>query len=1073
LGNLFKTSTVASTSARVSSFMVTSSSYGSPLKIIFGTTMVAPVLIDFDDFTAIATTTTTSSGGKGGSVKSSNTTYTYTVMVLMALGEGVLTGTGNIWEGSKVSDASSLSLTFFDGSLAQSIWGYLTTNHPTKAITYSGTSYLAGVIDLGDSSSLPNFNIEVYGLCESQQTAPSTVKVIQTAYLKTVEISNWSSSINVQEYVYGGTSGNYWSIINSEYYTIAQKKDASGNNIAGTYVYTFNFDDRTDGNDRADPLYIRVNYNAITASVSYTATDANPRDIITTLLTNLAFGVNFPSVLVDNMDEYSSYCQTNLLLLSPAYDSQQQVSDNITTLAESTNSEYVFSQGIVKMVPYYDNLTPLYDITDNNLIDQGDDTIVITRTSQSDVYNITPLEYFDRSNQYNTGMVYATDEGDIELHGLRQDSTKSHHEICTASLAQTVAQYILQKQLYKRNGYVFKVDQSFVLLEPMDPSTLTSALVGLGVTAIRVVSIKEDHLDYSLEITWEDNPSGVSTAPVYETQDMNRASLNLEESPGDINYPVIFEAPDILVSSGLGFEVWMYGSGGDKWGGANVWISEDMTTYKKIGSIVGNARQGILATPLQLGVDPDTANTPIVNLSMSDGALVSGTQNDADNFNTLCYVDGEFISYETATLTALNTYQLSYLRRGVYSSTIASHPINSQFVRMDDAVFKYPFTKDDIGKTIYIKYTSINIYGAGEQNLSDVSVYQYTIKGTSLTTPLPNVTALTTYYENGNMYISWTAINDFRSPIAYEIRKGDAWSSAEILGQTYNTKFQVQGNGNYFISAVYQTVYSTIPAEISITGARYTANVIVTTDERDTGWLGNKTTGLSIRESDNALWLTGQGSFDDITDVDSVANVDFYGGSTSTGTYTIPESHIVDIGVSSLCNVSVNYTAYGDSINGSFDLVDDVDSLANWDGDYSPYVKFDVQIRTAGDDGIWSNWLDFYVGQYAARMFDFRIILSTTDTNITAVVTDFSFSIDVPDVIESKNISIPAAGTTIVYDSNFHTIPFPQVTITDGISGDTVLLPTISMTKTGFFVQIVNTSGIGVDRRGSYLVQSY
>ena len=1053
--------------------MVTTSTYNSPIKIVFGTTMIAPILIDYDDFTPIAKTTTSSSGGKGGSVKSSNTTYTYTVMALLMLGEGIITGTGNIWEGSKTTDASALGLTFFNGSIAQSPWGYLLTNHPEKALTYSGTSYLAGIIDLGDSSSLPNFNIEVYGLCQSQQSAPSIVKVKQVAYIKVIEISNWSSNINVQEYVYGGSGGNYWTTINSRYYDIAQKKDSFGNNITGTYVYTFNFDDRTDGNDRDDPLYIRINYNAITASVSYTATDANPRDIIYQLLTSTVFGANFPAVLIDNMDVYSIYCTTNQLLISPTYDSSQQANSIITSLMETTNSEYVFSQGKAKFIPYYDGLTPIYDLMDDNIVDQGDDTLVITRTDQDDAWNVVPLEYMDRSNQYNTSMVYATDQGDIDINGLRQADTLSHHEIMSASLAQTVAQTVLQRKLYRRNIYTFTVTPEFVLLEPMDPVTLTLALTGLGITSIRVTSIKENSKDYSLELTCESNPSGVSSAPTYETQDMNRGSINLEESPENINYPVIFEAPDILVSSGLGFEVWMYGSGGDKWGGANVWISEDMTTYKKIGSIVGNARQGILATPLQLGVDPDTANTPIVNLSMSDGALVSGTQNDADNFNTLCYVDGEFISYETATLTALNTYQLSYLRRGVYSSTIASHPINSQFVRMDDAVFKYPFTKDDIGKTIYIKYTSINIYGAGEQNLSDVSVYQYTIKGTSLTTPLPNVTALTTYYENGNMYISWTAINDFRSPIAYEIRKGDAWSSAEILGQTYNTKFQVQGNGNYFISAVYQTVYSTIPAEISITGARYTANVIVTTDERDTGWLGNKTTGLSIRESDNALWLTGQGSFDDITDVDSVANVDFYGGSTSTGTYTIPESHIVDIGVSSLCNVSVNYTAYGDSINGSFDLVDDVDSLANWDGDYSPYVKFDVQIRTAGDDGIWSNWLDFYVGQYAARMFDFRIILSTTDTNITAVVTDFSFSIDVPDVIESKNISIPAAGTTIVYDSNFHTIPFPQVTITDGISGDTVLLPTISMTKTGFFVQIVNTSGIGVDRRGSYLVQSY
>lgn len=93
---IFKTPTVSTTSDRYSSFLVTETSYGSPLSIVYGTTMVAPVLIDYDDFTAIAHTTTTKSGGKGGSVKTSNTTYTYTVMAIMALGEGICTGVGTV-----------------------------------------------------------------------------------------------------------------------------------------------------------------------------------------------------------------------------------------------------------------------------------------------------------------------------------------------------------------------------------------------------------------------------------------------------------------------------------------------------------------------------------------------------------------------------------------------------------------------------------------------------------------------------------------------------------------------------------------------------------------------------------------------------------------------------------------------------------------------------------------------------------------------------------------------------------------------------------------------------------------
>ena len=90
------------------------------------------------------------------------------------------------------------------------------TNHPDHALTYSGTSYLAGVINLGDSASLPNFNFEVYGLCQSQQGIPSTDKVQQYSFQKTIEISNFSANQYVQEYQYGQG----WITLDSKYYTI-------------------------------------------------------------------------------------------------------------------------------------------------------------------------------------------------------------------------------------------------------------------------------------------------------------------------------------------------------------------------------------------------------------------------------------------------------------------------------------------------------------------------------------------------------------------------------------------------------------------------------------------------------------------------------------------------------------------------------------------------------------------------------------------------------------------------------------------------------------------------------------
>jgi hypothetical protein len=1064
MGGLLGSRSVSTTASRISSFQVTSSSYGSVISLIFGTTRVSGTLIDYVDFTAVASTTTTSSGGKGGSVNSSSTTYTYTVGAAIALGEGKCTGIGKIWKGSSITDLGSEGMTLFDGSVGQSPWGYMLTNHPERALGYSGTAYVAGVLDLGDSANMENYNFEYSGLCQSSQSAPTTNLYQQYAFQKTITISNWSSDSGVYEYVFG--SG--WVLLDTRFYTITQAKDVYGNNRTGVYIYTFNFDDRTDGYDRADPLNIQIHYVAITASVQFTATDANPRDIMYQIMTNQMYACKFPTAYIDDWSDYSTYCQTNSLLLSPAYTSQSQAKDAIDTLMEATNSELIWSQGKAKIIPYYDGLTPIYDITDDKIIGQEDDSLVTTRTSQADVYNCVPLEYLDRVNDYNTQVVYANDLGDIDTNGILQMSTKSHHEITVQSVAQAVAQVILQKQLYIRNTHVIKLGQEFILLEPMDPVTLTVALIGFGITALRVVSIKESGTDYSLEVTFEDNPTGVCSAPAYETQDATRGTVNFSVKPENVNYPVIFEAPADLVTSGLGFEVWIYASGGIYWGSSNVWISDDGNSYKRIGQIKSPARQGLLSSTLQTGTDPDTVNIMQIDMSMSNGVLTSGTRNDADNLNTICFVDGEFIAYETATLTATNQYNVSYLRRGAYDSEIKVHSANSQFVRMDDAVFKYPFITTDIGKTIYIKLTSINIFGGAEQNIADVNAYQYKIIGTSLTTPLPNVVNLIKYYDSGNMYLSWDAVTDYRSPIEYEIRKGNLWNTAEILGRTFNTKLQIQGNGNYFISAAYKNVYSAIPTEILIAGARYTQNVIAIYDEASTYWSGTLSSGVSIK--DNYIYLSGIGNFDDIPDVDSVPNWDFYGGVASSGMYTIPINHRIDLGASSLCAVSISYSGYGDTTIDNFDTVENVDDLSNWDGNYNSNVSFKVQINIAGNDGTFSGWQDFYVGQYNGRIFDFRIILYSTDQTVTAIITDFNFSVDVPDIVESKDVSVPAQGITILYDSNFHAIPQPQLTIFNAQAGDDVILT--AQTLIGFTVQVLN-SGIGVARSMNYLVQSY
>ena len=196
-------------------------------------------------------------------------------------------------------------------------------------------------------------------------------------------------------------------------------------------------------------------------------------------------------------------------------------------------------------------------------------------------------------------------------------------------------------------------------------------------------------------------PIGVGTASLYPRLAAAGSAVDTLTDPGDTNPPIIFEPPAAL--SGGAREVWLIASGGPDWGGCQVWISLDNATYALAGTIYRGARQGTLTVNLPSHPDSDDTSTLSVDLTQSKGQLLSGTQADADNLLTLCYVDGELISYQNATLIAAYRYDLTYLRRGVYGTAINAHPTDSNFARFgpsDPSLFQYRYPGNFVGQTL-------------------------------------------------------------------------------------------------------------------------------------------------------------------------------------------------------------------------------------------------------------------------------------------------------------------------------------------------------------------------------------
>ena len=462
--------------------------------------------------------------------------------------------------------------------------------------------------------------------------------------------------------------------------------------------------------------------------------DANPADILTDFLPTVPF---WSSSWTGSLSTWSTYCLAQGILLSPVLDSQRQASDFVTEMMTATNSNCFFSDGTWQVQPYGDtaitnngvtytpNLTPIYAFGLSDFIPgaPGDDPVQVNIKRTADAFNYVQVEYLDRQNSYRTNIQPATDAANVAEYGPRPNASPTAlHGICVPAIAATVAQLLVQRSCNVRKTYKFRVGLHFGVLNCMDLVTLTTNYMTNQL--VRITEMDDSSGD--LEITAEEVPVGTAFSPQLARQALAGYQPAFQAAPGNVNAPVMFLPP--LAMTGGAYEVCMAAAGGANWGGCEVWVSYDNATYSQAGVISAPARYGVTTTALPAGSNPDTAHTVTVDLTNSGGTLVSASATDAANQATLSLLGTELISFQSATLVSANVYTLgTSIWRGLQGSTIAAQASGSNFVRLDGAIFTFPFRSDQIGQTIYVKFLSYNQFGQALQALSDVSPYNFTL----------------------------------------------------------------------------------------------------------------------------------------------------------------------------------------------------------------------------------------------------------------------------------------------------------------------------------------------------------
>ncbi|CUR82666.1 hypothetical protein ACOTCA_00845 [Achromobacter xylosoxidans] len=182
----------------------------------------------------------------------------------------------------------------------------------------------------------------------------------------------------------------------------------------------------------------------------------------------------------------------------------------------------------------------------------------------------------------------------------------------------------------------------------------------------------------------------------------------------------------------------------------------------------------------------------------------------------------------------------------------------------------------------------------------------------------------------------------------------------------------------------------------------------------------------------------------------------------------------MDIGYATPVRIDFEIDEY--ALNFSEDVLSYVDVFAVADIlNDSNRQRYQVrpQIQFAQDDGVYGEWQDYIPGTVNARYFRVRLVLQTDDPMIVPFVRHFSWTIDVPDLVQTgTGVIVPSAGLRITYPKTFHAKPNLQVTTLDAVDGDRAVIQQVTDPLLGFNVQIFNNS-TPVERVINWLAQGY
>jgi len=439
------------------------------------------------------------------------------------------------------------------------------------------------------------------------------------------------------------------------------------------------------------------------------------------------------------------------------------------------------------------------------------------------------------------------------------------------------------------------------------------------------------------------------------------------------------------------------------------------------------------------------------------------------------YNDGTVIVALNVTIGASTDKFVDYYQVEYKLSTDSDYIIYAQGSGLNHRVLNV------IDQKIYnVRVKAVNSFGVSSTYVSATRTIVGAIE------PPADVTDFSCNILGQEAHLSWTQIPDLDLAY-YQIRystltdgTGDWANSVSLVEKVSRpaTSINVPARvGTYLIKAVDKLANfsSNATAIISNVTGIQNFNTITSVSEHPTfsGTLTNTAiVDDTLRLDSSELFDSASGNFDAETTrfFDSgVANADFY----ASGNYLF--ANVVDIGAKHTCRLTATLKQTSDDPDDLFDnrtgLFDSQNS--SFDGDTPANSNAHIEIATSDDNSTYTAFQNFVIGNYTARYFKFRVVLTSSDLASTPVVEEISVTIDMEDRIFSGNDITSGAGTkTVTFTNPYKTVNYAVGITGQGMAtGDFFLVDT--KTINGFNVTFKNSSGSAVSKVFDFIAKGF